>query len=283
MRDFFEWLWDTVLTFNFLLGLVALAIIGWPFVLAFTALFVSATWFNAILGLVPFVGLAASIVAFPLGYAIISAFGWGRKAIRVLLGIVGTELLFGMYFSIIPITQVRSEIPLLMLSIVTIGVLSGAGIRKPVPWLIAIVVLITVSAFLPNFTHAVTHGRNNAGARTDNWLTAWWDGTLPHHPSPTSSPSAPSSAVPQPRVIAVTAKPNVWSTPIVVPPGWLYDYQNQGPVEVLLHLNTGGIKQYADASGADQVGPNNNVSTISFLSRAAGDVKVVITLTPARP
>ncbi len=282
MRDFFGWLWDTVLTFNFLMGLVALVIIGWPFVLAFTALFVSATWFNALLGLVPFVGLAASIVALPLGYAIISAFGWGRAGLRVLLGIVGVELLFGIYFSIIPITQIRSEIPLLMLAIVTVAVLAGAGLRKPIPWLVAIIVVITIGSFLPHTFQAT----KSVAPRTDSWLAGWVEGKhglFPSsRPSSTSSPAAPSSAVPQPRVIAITAKPNVWSTPIVVPPGWLYDYQNQGPVEVLLHLNTGGVKQYADASGADQVGPNNNVSTISFLSRAAGDVKVVITLTPTR-
>jgi len=120
----------------------------WPIVLVAVAL-TGLPLLISLLALLPVLAIMLSLLAAidPLVVAIVGAFGTGRTVLRTIATVIGTELVIGVYFSIIPVWNDRGLIPVLILVMVAIGFLSigikGKVVKTTISILAVIAVVIT--------------------------------------------------------------------------------------------------------------------------------------------
>lgn len=121
----------------------------WPFLLVVVAL-AGIPLLTSLLALLPIVALLLLILASldPLIIMAIGAFPQGRVCLRWIATIIGTELIVGVYLSVVPVWQDRGLVPLLVLIITAVLFFSigiqGKWVKKAVGILILIAIAITI-------------------------------------------------------------------------------------------------------------------------------------------
>lgn len=96
---------------------VILITVGWPVLMIVAALF-GITWITAIVSFLPIIAIV--ILLFIWDHTavagVLATFNHGRAVLRGILGVLGAELAIGLYSSVVPMSNRRELIPLLVLA-----------------------------------------------------------------------------------------------------------------------------------------------------------------------
>jgi hypothetical protein len=102
-----------------------------------------------ILALLPIAGLVGLGLLQPMVIAAAATLEVGRKAISTVAFVLGADLVFGVYLSLVPISNDRRLVPLFVLALVTILLLRIGNARGIVPSLLMLLAIaITVTFFI---------------------------------------------------------------------------------------------------------------------------------------
>ena len=114
----------------------------WPIAMILTSLFAPQAVI-ALVTLLPLIGLVFTAVLYfnPLIFGAIAATPYGRTALSKLALVVGAELTLGAFFSVLPISNDRALLPLLLLVAIAAVFLAIGGAKK---WIVWILVLATI-------------------------------------------------------------------------------------------------------------------------------------------
>ncbi len=111
-------LWNTG---NRLIRYAILLMTGWSIAIAVIAT-AGSPMATAIVAMIPLVAGILMATAFmdPLVFALIGAFNFGRKAMKLIAAIIAAELVIGIYFSVVPVWNDKELIPVIVLIAVSI-------------------------------------------------------------------------------------------------------------------------------------------------------------------
>lgn len=157
---------------NYWLRAAIVIVASWPVPITLAA-FIGWPALTATVALLPLFALVIVLMTIfdPLVLAALVPFGFGRRTLVGLAGIIGLELAVGAYFAAVPVANDRGLIPLQLLLIVGIAFLAISGFRKVAVLLGVALVIVAAISFMG--------GREKANER---WEQA------------TASASAPSSS-----------------------------------------------------------------------------------------
>ncbi len=170
------------------------------------------------LALIPVVGIIFLALQWPVVIAAAATVEVGRKAIRAVSLVLAADLIFGIYLSLVPISNDRGLVPLLVLALVTILLLRIGNARGPISvFLMILAIAITLIFFIG--------GRSRIADTIKGWTT-YLNSTNQHFVP--VQPGVPSVGQPANETLAApTATPN--SEPIrvrkITP--LLYSYSSQ--------------------------------------------------------
>ena len=101
-----------------------------PLFISLVAL-IGSSWFTATVGIIISVGILCVILSMvnPIIFGLIAAIPGGRTFLRRVIEVLAIELVFCVYFSVIPVDSIRSMIPVVILLMFAITLLSLAGTR----------------------------------------------------------------------------------------------------------------------------------------------------------
>jgi hypothetical protein len=104
--------------------------ISWPVVVALAAI-LGMPAFTAVVTLLPLAGGAVLLIGFfdPMIPAMVAAFPHGRQLLRWIAAIIQVELAFGVYLSIVPVSNRPRYVPLVLLACPTLFSSAQAGFR----------------------------------------------------------------------------------------------------------------------------------------------------------
>jgi hypothetical protein len=148
-----------------------IVVASWPLLVTFAA-FVGWPALTATVALLPLVASVAGLVAF-LDPLVIGAIGavW-PKFLKAAALVVGTELAFGVYFTIVPVANDRALIPLALLLMLTIAfiAMSGAGVKRVMSALVTSLVILTI-VFALGGRNETKEKYEDAKATVTEWAT----------------------------------------------------------------------------------------------------------------
>jgi hypothetical protein len=142
---------------NYWLRLVLGTIILWPIaiILAATALPEQrATTIVPLVALLPLAALLLFAMNAPLAIAAVGVLPKGREILYLIAGMIGAELTVGVYVSLVPVSNDRGLLPLLILSALAYAFLRLAKVRNFITGLLFLLILCLTVIFLLG-------GRNN--------------------------------------------------------------------------------------------------------------------------
>ncbi len=169
-------LWDTG---SFWARLAIVLIAGWPFAITLVA-FVGWPALTATVALVPLLAIAFWLFAL-FDPMVIAAIGivWPRF-LKTMALVVGTELAFGVYFTIVPVTNDRALIPLALLLLLAIAFLAMSGSVKRVMSALVIAFVVLTAVFALGGRDEAKEKYKDAKATVTEWAK----------PTPTAAASA---------------------------------------------------------------------------------------------
>lgn len=145
LKRFFHILWDTG---NFWGRVFILSLVCWPLLLAAVAATGGNSTLTALLALIPFLTLVLGIAIYPVIDVAVLALEEGRGILKWIAAIIGVELVIGVYFSMVPLSNDSGLAPLLVLVIAAIILLSLSQKLKFIRFILWVTFIVLTLIFV---------------------------------------------------------------------------------------------------------------------------------------